>query len=334
MMPYRLQRAVQDAGRRARVLRGMAHVDRHDLSGTVLLAGSGRSGTTWLGQIVNHGNAYRDVFEPFHPGRVERLRGWPAMRYLPSDAETPSEAHVVRGLLAGRVRTAWTDAYNRKAFPKQRLIKAIRANLMLGWIRADCPQVTLLFAMRHPCAVAYSRLKLGWETHLGQLLDQPRLVRDHLGPCRELVERVAFEGDAWQRHVTMWCIENVVPLRQLRAGEAHVLQYERVCESFDSEAEALFGFLSRATPRGIERARHQHSPHFRRDSAILRGGSLIHDWQSRVNTAQIDQALALLDAFGLGHLYSERAMPRVGRDDVFIDSRPSDRPTASRREAA
>jgi hypothetical protein len=334
MIPYRLQRVARNVAHRARVLRGMAHIDRHELSGTVLLAGSGRSGTTWLGQIINHGNAYRDVFEPLHPGRIERLRGWPAMRYLAGDAAAEDEGRVIRGLLAGEVRTAWTDAYNHKMVAKRRLIKAIRANLMLGWIKANHPQVTLLFAMRHPCAVAFSRLKLGWDTHLDELLDQPQLMRDHLEPHRDRIERIAFRGDAWQRHLAMWCIENLVPLRQLEPGDAHVLQYERFCESFESEADALFAYLGRPVPRGIDRARQQQSAHFRRDSAILRGGSLIHDWQSRVSTAQIDQALEMLRAFGLDHLYSERAMPSVGRDGVFIDSRPSDRPTASRREAA
>lgn len=334
MIPYRLQCVASSAARHTRVLRGMAHLDNHDLSGTVLLAGSGRSGTTWLSQIINHGNVYRDVFEPFHPQRIASLTGWPMMRYLPSGAIVEDQGRVIRALLAGRVRSAWTDTYNRKVLVKRRLIKAIRTNLLLGWIRVHCPQVRLLLAMRHPCAVAYSRLTLGWDTHLDELLDQPLLMRDHLAPYRELIERTAFEADAWQRHLAMWCIENLVPLRQLKPGDAHVLQYERFCESFDSETDALFAFLGRVKPQGIDHARKQHSAHFRRDSAILRGGSLINDWQSRVSTAQIDQALRLLAAFGLSHLYNERAMPRAQRDDVFIDSTPADRPIASPREAA
>ncbi len=337
MMPYRLQRALTETRQRLAVARGMAHLDANDPSGTVLLAGSGRSGTTWLGRIINHGNVYRDVFEPFHPERVEALRGWPVMRYLSPDNEDADTTRTIKRLLAGHVRSAWTDQYNRKHLAGRRLIKAIRANLLLGWIRYHCPEAKLLYALRHPCAVAYSRIKLGWDTHLDQLLDQPALVRDHLGPFQETIERIAFAGDAWDKHLAMWCIENLVPLRQLAAGDMHVLFYERFCESFDDETPALFAFLNRETPRGVERAYGQRSAHFRRDSAILRGTSLVGDWQSRVSTNQIDRALALMDKFGLGHLYNERALPRCDHNSVFIDTQThasTNRPTDSPREAA
>lgn len=334
MMPYRAQRVLTNARRRLAVLRGMAHMDTYNPAGTVLLAGSGRSGTTWLGQIINHGNAYRDVFEPLHPQRMKALRGWPAMRYVPANAPAGDEAVLLRVLLAGRVRSAWTDAYNRKALANRRLIKVIRANLMLGWIKHHVPQASLLFALRHPCAVAYSRLKLGWDTHLDELLAQPELMRDHLEPFREQIERAAFEGDAWDRHLMMWCIENVVPLRELRPGDTHVMFYERFCEDFDTECDALFRYLGRGVPAGIDRSRRQHSAHFRRDSAILRGTSLIDDWQSRVNTHQVDRALAMLDLFGLNHLYNEKALPRCGRDSVFLDPAPTATPARQHKEAA
>lgn len=334
MIPYRLQHAATQVCRHAVVLRGMCHLDTKNLDGTVLLAGSGRSGTTWLGQIINHGNPYRDVFEPLHPGRVKQVSGWPVLRYLsPSDGRAV-QGETIQRLLSGRVRSRWTDAYNRRTFARQRLIKAIRANLLLGWVHEHCPQVKILFATRHPCAVSYSRLKLGWDTHLDELLAQPELMHDHLEPFRETIERAEFEGDAWQRHLTMWCIENRVPLRQLRPGDAHVMQYERFCETFDDEIGALFHFLGKEKPQGIQNVRRQQSAHYRRDSAILRGGNLVGDWQTRLSAHQVDQALTLLDTFGLSHLYNERAMPCCDSRSAFIQSSPTDRPDSLYRDAA
>lgn len=331
MMPYRLQLATQALRRHAATLRGMVHLDNHDLRGTVLLAGSGRSGTTWLGQIINHTHPYRDIFEPLHPGRIKRLSGWPVMRYLPSDdnaADTiaqqqanAQDGELLRDMLAGKFRSRWTDAYNRKSLAKQRLIKVIRANLLLGWIHQHCPEVKLLLAMRHPCAVVHSRVKLGWDTHLDELLAQPQLMRDHLEPYRETIERAERSNDPWLRHLTMWCIENAVPLRQLKPGQAHVLFYERFCESFQSETADLFRFLDRPVPPGIENMQRQHSAHFRRDSAILRGGDLISDWQRHVGTKQINQTLSSLKTFGLDHLYDDRPAPKCKRDDIFTSSR-------------
>lgn len=338
MMPYRIQQVASTLHRASATLRGMAHVDTHDLAGTVLLAGSGRSGTTWLGQFINADNTYRDVFEPFHGGRVRAVQGWPVLRYMPPQAGNATDHAVIKQLLAGQVRSPWTDAYNRKTFVRRRLVKAIRANLLLGWVRRHCPQVRLLFAMRHPCAVAHSRLRLGWDTHLDELLSQPDLMRDHLGAFRETIERTASDGDAWSRHLTMWCIENVVPLRQLKPGDMHVLFYERFCDAFDDEAAVLFGFLGRKLPKRIERARSQRSAHFRRDSAILRGGDLVDAWRQHVTTRQLDRALALLAVFGLDHVYDERALPGCDRNNVFIDSNPPVTPAAlpaiAKRDAA
>ena len=334
MIPYRVQQAGKRITQEFAVLRGMLHVDTHDPSGTVLLAGSGRSGTTWMSQIINHGNVYRDVFEPFHPQHVRQVSGWPAMRYLPVNQVGHEASEQVQTLLAGRVRSRWTDRYNRKACAKARLIKAIRANLMLGHIREHTPQVKLLFAMRHPCAVVHSRVKLNWDTHLDELLAQPALMRDHLGPYRETIERVHTSTDTWQKHLAMWCIENAVPLRELSPGDMHLLRYEDLCQDFDNEVSRLFGFLNRAVPPGIHAAAKQRSAHFRRDSAILHGGDLIGDWQRHVQPKHIDAMLDMLSQFGLSHLYDESASSRCDRDAVFIDANASHAHLSIHKEAA
>ena len=116
MIPYRVRQVGKRVQSDLKVLRGMLHIDTHDLSGTVLLAGSGRSGTTWMSRIINHGNPYRDIFEPFHPQHVGQAKGWPFMRYMPAGQNEDKAATVVRDLLAGRVRSRWTDAYNRRSF--------------------------------------------------------------------------------------------------------------------------------------------------------------------------------------------------------------------------
>lgn len=320
MMPYRLQLVADRLRRTLTTARGMMHVDTHDLTGTVLLAGSGRSGTTWMSQIINHGNPYRDIFEPFHPQRVDQVRGWPVMRYLPESLSDDAVSDRVRDLLSGRIRSRWTDAYNRKTWTRHRLVKAIRANLMLGYIRSHLPQIKLLFAMRHPCAVVHSRVKLRWDTHLDELLAQPALMRDHLEPFRETIERAERCDDVWHKHLTMWCIENLVPLRELSQEQVHLLRYEDLCQDFDHEVASLFSFLGRPIPPAIDRAKIQTSAHFRRDSAILRGGDLLGDWQKHVLPRHIDAMLDMLQAFGLSRLYNETPYDRCTRQTVFSNA--------------
>jgi hypothetical protein len=334
MMPYRIQQLGKRISKQASVARGMLHVDMHDLSGSILLAGSGRSGTTWMSQIINHGNPYRDIFEPFHPQHVRQAKKWPAMRYVSVESSDDKLAQQIKGLLAGRVRSRWTDAYNRKHVTNQRLIKAIRTNLMLGWIRNQYPQVKLLFAMRHPCAVAYSRVKLKWDTHLDELLSQSALIYDHLAPYREMIEQAERNDNVWRKHLAMWCIENIVPLRELTPSDAHLMRYEDLCQNFDAEVAALFAYLGREVPTGIRNAARQRSASFRRDSAILRGGDLISDWQRHVEVEQIDAMLDMLAAFGLSHLYDENPSPRCPSDAAFIDTTMRQQPISLHKDAA
>lgn len=321
-MRYRLQQAGRSLRRRATVLRGMMHLDDHDPAGTVLLAGSGRSGTTWLGQIINADHDYREVFEPLFPDRVKQVADFPTTRYITANDHDPALARRIGALLEGRVRNAWTDQFNRKLIAHQRLIKVIRGNLMLGYIRQSFPQVKLCFATRHPCAVALSRLKLGWAPHLHELLAQTHLVNDHLLAHRETIARVMHHGDLFDQHIVMWCIENAVPLRELRPGDACVLQYERFCDDFKNQTRTLFGFLDRPIPRRIDAAAKKVSPHFRRDSAVLHGESLTGGWRHTVTTPQLDRVLAYLDAFGLGHLYGSDEAPRCEPDAAFISVPP------------
>ena len=52
---------------------GQILFDQHDHRQTVLLAGTGRSGTTWAANIINYANTYRFMFEPFYPQAVDVL---------------------------------------------------------------------------------------------------------------------------------------------------------------------------------------------------------------------------------------------------------------------
>lgn len=317
MIPYRLQVAGRTIAKRARTLRGVAHLDLHDLGGTVLLAGSGRSGTTWLSQIINHGNAYRDIFEPFSPGKITTVSHYAEQLYLRPDEAGADYRDAAALLLAGRVRGPWTDGHNRKLIARRRLIKDIRLNLMLGWLGTQFPQAKQILALRHPCAVAHSRLKLGWEPPLSAVLAQPALIDDHLLPHLPMIRAIASSDRRFEQHVLMWCIENLVPLSQLAPGDAHVLMYEQVCTDFEAQVKALFKFLGRPVPRGIERSAKKVSAHFRRDSAILRGGDLIGDWRRHVSHAQIDQAFVIIRQFGLGHLYDAGADPLIAPAQVL-----------------
>lgn len=121
---------------------------RPDPSTAIILAGSGRSGTTWLEEILCGLPGIQPIFEPLHPRfnlEVRRLTGIETRQlenqeaflhawYLAPDDEQPAWTALLENVLSGRLRNHWTDQERRTYFPDRYLVKEIRANLMLGYI--------------------------------------------------------------------------------------------------------------------------------------------------------------------------------------------------------
>ncbi len=305
--------------KRARSLRQKlltnAFVDLHDHRRTVLLAGTGRSGTTWIGDIINHDNSYRVMFEPFHSREVPLLKHFAYNQYLRPGNRDKRFAEPIKAVLAGRVRHDWIDKYNRRRFATKRLIKDIRVNFMLKWIKANFPDIPIILLLRHPCAVAHSRLKLGWGLQkFENLIAQDALMADFLEPFRPLMENT---HDLFDKHVLMWCLQNYVPLKQFEPGQIHVAFYEHFCTQPQAEIEKMFSFLGvPADSQKLLDAINRPSALSRQGSAVLLGQSLTESWRKEVGKEQLRRAVATLSLFGLHHLYGEESMPLVATDLV------------------
>ena len=57
-------------------------IDTGNIKNTIFIAGSGRSGTTWLMEMINYKNQFRPIFEPFHNKYNSLLKNWKYRQYL------------------------------------------------------------------------------------------------------------------------------------------------------------------------------------------------------------------------------------------------------------
>lgn len=298
-----------NARRSARLLLGGLHADfGGDHRDAVFLAGTGRSGTTWLSEVLNHRNEYRYVFEPFRPDRVRACSHFRSKQYLRPDDRREEYLGPAGKVLSGEVRGLWVDRYNRKFVARRRLIKDIRANLLLGWLHANFPEMPLILLLRHPCAVAASRLKLGWRDNLDETMQQEELVEDFLLPME--FEIRAARGD-FERHLFLWCIDNYVPLRQLAPGAAHLVFYENLLTGPENELRSLFAFLNKDFGENIYRG-------MSRPPAVHR---TIDGWRAFVSQAQLRRAMEILRMFGMDGIYNESSMPEPDSAHALMRSR-------------
>ncbi len=268
---------------------------RPDPASTIVVAGSGRSGTTWLSNLIAAAPGMQAIFEPLHP-HLPQARRLPLPLYLRPDQEDEGVHAFFQAVLAGRVRNWWTDYERQHLFAWRWVVKLIRANLMLGWLDQHfaCPIVLIV---RHPCAVVNSRLSRGWLTPTDRLLRHPSLLEDHLAPYVSLIR--SAQGDL-EKHAVLWAVETLVAWRQLEGRDWIVLSYERLRARPWEGVQTLYQRLGLAFNAGVERRLARH---------IDLGSRAYLRWQEELSGADQERILRIVRGFGID-LYDGSLYPR------------------------
>ena len=285
--------------------------DNFNYDNTVLLAGSARSGTTWISEVINYDNKYRFLFEPFNPRQVDIVKHFSERQYIRPNNQSVQFTKPIKAILSGYVYCKWANRGNDTPKTNKSLIKAIRAHLFLKWIKVHCPQIPIIFLMRHPCAVADSRMRLtGVKNHsLVEYLNQHELVKDFLEPFKDHIQNARTE---FEKTIFSWCIENYIPLKQFQPGELYIIFYENFCIDLEGEIAKLFDFLGDDyCPKEVLKIAKRPSSLAAKHSAIVMGENLIENWKTRITDEQLERAIEILALFGLDHIYGKEALPLV-----------------------
>jgi len=282
----------------------------HDMSRTIVIEGSMRSGTTWLADILESLLQYRLIFEPLFPERVEEYT-FEFKKYIrPGDADATFRSFVER-VLKGRLRNAWIDRYNHSLIARGRIVKEVRANFCLKWIRENFPSVPIVYILRHPCAVVHSWERFGWwEYDLQSILSQKLLLKDHLAPYLDALEQA---NTSLAKIAFVWCAEQLVPLRTMNIADWVVTTYEDLLQNADGEIQKImkyvFGDGYAETKTKIKAPTSIISESTRTDSAILTNRNPLDSWKTDLNPRQIEEVMAMLRRFRLDTIYDESLLP-------------------------
>jgi hypothetical protein len=291
-------------GRLDRLLGGLyLDLGKGDHRSSVFLAGTGRSGTTWLSDVVNYRGGYRYVFEPFHPGKVQACTRFRPRQYLRPNDRRKEFLEPAQRVLTGRLRDPWTDRFHRGFLPRRRLIKDVRANLLLGWISTNFPGMPIVLLLRHPCAVVASKLALGWKDNLFETMEQEDLVEDFLLPMEPGIRAAR---DDFERHLFSWCIDNYVPLRQFGPEGIHLAFYENLLTHPKEELRRLFAFLGEDLDDRAYRNLERPSPLSRKYAPE---GPSVDGWRRQISGCRLERTVEILNLFGLDRVYGEGTMP-------------------------
>jgi Sulfotransferase family len=269
----------------------------------IFVAGTGRSGTTWLLELVNAGHPHRVIFEPFRPEHGilgERI----LPRYMRPGDDDPEVSEFVRKILLGKFKSnRLTGRDNERLISTSRILKDVDSNLRLGWLRSQFPYFPIVYIIRHPCAVASSRQRLGNELSIDEYLDESALVADHLAPY---VGALSQLSTPFEKAVASWCIENYVPLKQIDEGlELVMVFYEDLVTDPDETLQHVFGALGQTADRVADEDLAKPSlTTWRENDPLSSPARAIDDWQRRLTPGELERARELVTLFGLDSLYS------------------------------
>ncbi|MFC2159323.1 sulfotransferase domain-containing protein [Actinomycetota bacterium] len=304
----KLRRLIRHPG----LLLKMGNLDLNfDINNTIMLAGSARSGTTWVANIINYNNEYRMMFEPFHPTRVDYCQILKNKSYISTENKDEELINLFKFVLSGRIRSLRINRYNTRWISKKRIIKEVTGNLFLKWLKINFPQVPIILLMRHPFSVAVSKIKLNFsnpDKEIEILFSQEKLVNDYLIDYRMIAKNL---NSIFEKYVFIWCVENYIPIRQFRKDEIYISFYENLCLKSIEEVTRLFLFLNKEVNKKVINMIKIPSQTVKEHSSILTGDNLIHEWKKSVKKIDIEKGTKILKSFKLDKIYNERSIPDI-----------------------
>ena len=294
-----------------RLITKPAHQTNYDIENTIVVSGSGRSGTTWLAEQICRGTSSRLLWEPFSPFKVPEIgKRWHNSQYLSAHRSESVDRELAQKILRGRIQNPWINSRNNKLSSGRRVVKGIRSNLLLNWLKQEFPEARYLLLIRHPYSVAYSRKTLGWEARLSDFTNQEALMEDWLHPYEYLLHSSL---NKFEQHVVRWCVENYLPLRK---GGVEIYFYENLVSDWEKESQLLAQHLGISNFNAGKRKRRASSSGRtnRNPNKPLEGASRKAE-QSELMKACLD----IISQFGLDQIYKDSWHPQLSAGQININ---------------
>jgi hypothetical protein len=301
-----------------------------------IIAGSGRSGTTWVLDVLAEANGLRPVFEPLYPGAHPVAEQYHS-RYLDPSRDEPQLHDYLTRVFERWETNSFSDyrispaklRFGRDKFrnpsalreyistlrklhrrrsefgPSLRrdkaIVKFVRANWLLPWMLNHF-DATAALIVRHPATVADSQLRFieHWtpDTRLARLLESDYIRESYRYP----LDRIGSKSlSAFGQLVTIWCIENAVPVGACQSLGYSTVFYEDLKYDYPKSWGLLTDALRLSEIPGessIRRPSQQSSSRWKNDDGA--GGRVdAAAWRQRLGRTERSEFEYILELFGI-----------------------------------
>jgi hypothetical protein len=272
---------------------------------SILITGTGRSGTTWLAEVLRR--LPNSVFqtEPLRPPtRGPRELGFGWHQHIPENVEWPEAEQYFYKLLSGLWHHRDSFRFNESkdlTVCEFYIIKFVRAQLLLPWLARKFNNQRTIYILRSPYAVVASQLRHGaWAaTEPTFETDLNHRSRYYQAPYTDRWELLKSINSVAGVHAANWAIENEYLINHPRNNKDWItICYEDlVIQPFES----LKSFFERAQlpmPQYV-------SNEFNRPSSSAEQGfdastdKRLFGWRSNLSAEQYQEINRILDWLGI-----------------------------------
>jgi hypothetical protein len=274
-----------------------------------------------VAKTLSFAPGYTYYREPDNSDHVPGAQPWFRFRYLPAGTDDAAFAAHMGRALEGRITTPATMAeapgpvlghlptrvrdvigarlpalYFRK---EGVLLKLIHCNLALEWIADAAPTARQVVVIRHPCGTFASWRRQGWAPDVKRLLDDERLVADHLAPYADLIERA---DGFWERAGAYWGAVTLVVTKQLERNGAWLpVQHEWLCQEPLERFKQLYAAAGLTWVDDAEEflARADHGGDTATQSMRRSSRAEIDKWKTEVEPVDQDACRRMVERFEL-----------------------------------
>jgi LPS sulfotransferase NodH len=272
----------------------------------ILVLGAGRSGTTWLAEMLARAPGVLPYMEPCNPDLNLRGRSSDAYwtPYLRPGADAAYFERHLDAAFGGRLHRSrrWSGpSWQYRLTGRGRvLVKEVAAVMLSGWtVKRYGPAV--VFVHRHPCAVAASEVRRGRASggDASGLLSDPLLAEDHLGRFETVLQESRSPlGVA----AVYWAARNSVALAGLRDyAPLVIVSYERLAADPLAGFRTLYRQLGLAWTRSARDAvRTASTSETPGDYSTGRvSAEMVDRWRSQLTQAEADEVRRAVEPFKL-----------------------------------
>jgi len=327
--------------------RAIYYSKNFDLKDTIILAGSPRSGTTWLMEILRIIPGYTTLFEPLNPLYLPKSFevGFRSRSYLPPGEDWPEGEEHLRKILTSRPLydfSSFEKSDSKKSLNKiisnyldqlkpellmhhlvgnKLLVKFIRLNRLLPWVAERFQLRSMILIIRHPCSVVDSQLKTGFcgyhpdnppykDIYPTQknILDEASKIE---GLDNSILKRLKEIKTREEIIAASWCLDNYVPLSCPKPYPWTIVTYEKLMKDGIGEINRLFNEIGE---RHVRRSAYKHlkipsNVTQKNDKKVVSNLDLqLSKWKESLTEKQIERILSIVSAFGLD-FYTEEIEP-------------------------